>query len=56
MGKKETSLTDVQNAVVAVNGGKRPAQPVPLLVLVVRQRGVRVLQERDEHQEAVDHQ
>ena len=46
----------VQEAVGAVHRGQGTAQPLPLLVVVVRQGGVRVLQQRDHDQPHVDNQ
>jgi hypothetical protein len=45
-----------EHAVVAVDGGERAAEPVPLGAAVVRQRRVGVVEVRDEHQPRVHHQ
>lgn len=47
---------DVQGPIGSVDGGEGAAQPVPLGVAVVRQRRVRVLQQRDAHQPRVHYQ
>ena len=46
----------VEHAVVPVDGAEGALEPLPLGLHVARQRGVRVLQQRDEHQEHVHHQ
>lgn len=47
---------NIEGTVATVHGGKGPPQPVPLSVVIVRQRRVRVLQQRDAHQPAIHHQ
>ena len=47
-------LTVVEETIVPVDGAKSPPEPLPLRLGKVRQIGVRVMQQRDEHQEHVD--
>ena len=47
---------NVQEAIGAVHCREGAAQPLPLLVVVVGQGGVRVLQQRDHDQPHVDNQ
>ena len=46
----------IQEAIGAIHRGQRSPQPIPLGVFVVRQLGVRVLQQRDGDQPAVHDQ
>ena len=49
VGVGDVVVEVIEDAKGAVHSGQRASQPVPLVAIKVRQRPVRVLQQRDQH-------